>query len=64
MFIYSNFGIIFLFVSHDFVGKIISARPLFSVSVEKGSFFNNGEGGVGKEVGWHSLFSPWFLWDP
>ena len=35
----------FLFVSHDFVGKIISARAFFCVSVEKGSFFNNGEVG-------------------
>ena len=35
----------YFFVSYDFVGKIISARAFFPVSVEKGSFFNNGEVG-------------------
>ena len=38
-------GIIIFFASYDFVGKIISARAFFPVSVEKGSFFNNGEVG-------------------
>ena len=35
----------FFSVSHDFVRKIISTRAFFFVSVEKGSFFNNGEVG-------------------